>query len=131
MVSYFFVSMYVRIVHSYCTLEEQTLSLTETSLPQICRPDHHLTHHLHRPKHRVKLLCEPLTVCVDVCALLGVIEGQLPLLIVQVDSHPPWDEHLGQEGRRCGQGLELGPPLQPEGEVSALSVERSVAFAEG
>lgn len=60
-----------------------------------------------------------------------VIEGQLAVVVVEVDAHLAWDEALRQGGEGHGQRLQLSAPLQPQGQVPCVGVQRLEAFPQG
>lgn len=57
-----------------------------------------------------------------------VIEGQLAVVIVEVDAHLTGDQARRQGGEGHRQGLELSAPLQPQGHVPGVSVQGLKAF---
>lgn len=91
-------------------------------------PDHQILDDLHCAKQGEQLLREALVVSVNVEVLLHVIEGQLAVVVVKVDTHLARDEARwqGSEGHR--QRLQLSAPLQPQGQVTCIGVEGLEAF---
>lgn len=53
------------------------------------------------------------------------------MVVVKVDAHLAGDEARRQGGEGHGQGLQLGAPLQPQGKVPRVGVERLEAFPQG
>ena len=99
----------------------------EARLPDICRPNHQVSDHLHGPKNGEQLLCELFVVGVQVGALVHIIEGQLALLIVQVHPNLPGRRDVTQRRGGYREGLQINAPLQAEGQVACISVERAEA----
>lgn len=60
-----------------------------------------------------------------------VIEGELAVVVVKVDTHFPRYEILRQGGERHRQRFELRAPLQPQGQVARVSVQGFEAFSQG
>lgn len=63
--------------------------------------------------------------------LLCVVEGQLAVVIVEVDAHLARDEARRQGRKGDCQGLQLSAPLQPQGQVTGICVQRLEAFPQG
>lgn len=119
-----------------------SLQVDETLTPQagsraeavgLCRwrPDHQILDDLHRSEQREQPLGEGLVVGVNVRAFVHVIEGQLPVVVVKVDAHLAGDEARWQGGEGHRQGLQLGAPLQPQGQVPRVCVEGLEALPQG
>lgn len=101
----------------------------EAWLPDIRRPQHQLTQHLHSPKQRVKLLCKLLIVGVKVWAFVHVVERQLALFVVQEQPDFPGCHRLRQLDGRNRQSLQVCAPVQTEAQVSCLRVEGAEALS--
>lgn len=97
-----------------------------------CRgPDYQILDDLHCAKQGEQPLSEALIVGVNVGAAIHIIEGQLALVVVQVDAHLAGDEARWQGGEGHSQGLQLGAPLQPQGQVSRVGVQGLEALPQG
>lgn len=60
-----------------------------------------------------------------------VIEGQLAVVVVEVDAHLAGDEAGWQGSEGHSQRLQLSAPLQPQGQVSCICVQGLEAFPQG
>lgn len=92
------------------------------------RPDHEILNNLHCTKQREQPFGEGLIVGVDVQVFVHVVEGQLAVVIVEVDAHLTGDQAGWQGGEGDRQGFKLSAPLQPQGHVPGASVQRLEAF---
>lgn len=93
--------------------------------------DHQIADYLRGAEQGEQHLREALVVGVNVAALVHVVEGQLAVVVVEVDAHPARDEAGRQGGEGHGQRLQLGAPLQPQGQEARVRVQRLEAFPEG
>lgn len=95
------------------------------------RPDNQILDDLHCAKQWEKLLIEALVVGVNVEMFVHIIEGQLVVVIVEVDAHLAGDEAGWQRGEWHRQRLKLSAPLQPQGQVPRICVQRLKTFPQG
>ncbi len=95
------------------------------------RLDHQILDDLHCTKQGEQLLVEALVVGVNVEVFVHVVEGQLAAVVVEVDAHLAGDEARRQGGEGHGQRLQLGAPLQPQGQVTRICVQGLEAFPQG
>lgn len=92
---------------------------------------HQILDDLHRTKQGKQHLGEALIVGVNVAVLVHVVEGQLAMVIVEIDANLAGDEARRQGCEGHSQCLQLRAPLQPQGQVARRRVQRLEALPQG
>lgn len=94
-------------------------------------PDHQILDDLYCAEQGEQLLVEALIVGVNVQVFVHIVEGQLAVVVVEIDAHLAGDEARWQRSEGHGQRLQLGASLQPQGQVPRVGVQWLEAFPQG